>query len=407
MNRVPNLLVRFGCVYVYVCACLDLQSRLWADWDHMSSEQILNAILWALVTSTLLAIYLWKLFRSYYRSKYCEQAHRRGSSHLVAGEFDEAIPYFDEAIRIDPKNAHAYFGRGYAWYKKKEYDSAIADFNNALEIDPRMAYAYNGRAAVWCDRQDYDKAIANYNEAIRIEPNDAIAYGNRAQVWCCLQDFDRAIADCNLAVRHGPKDAAVFAHRGYVWYRLKDYDKAIADLDEAIQIDPRMAYTYTVRAAIWREKQDFDKAIANYSEALRIDPMDVDSFGNRAFAYAKQKKFAEAMADCEEALSLNARDWVHGTYAWYLATCPDERFRNGAEAVKHAEKGIELAGPNITWHYYGTLAAACAESSDFERAISEQQKALADSSMPADERTKAEARLELYKQKQPYRETEE
>ena len=54
--------------------------------------------------------------------------------------------------------------------------------------------------------------------------------------------------------------------------------------------------------------------------------------------------------------------------AWILATCPDARFRNGAEAVKLAERANELTkGRNPVMAV--TLAAAYAEVGRFSDAI--------------------------------------
>src|SRR4029078_4872367 len=47
-----------------------------------------------------------------------------------------------EKIRIDSKNAQAYFDRGEAWYKTGDFDKAIADFTEALRISPNSSGPY-------------------------------------------------------------------------------------------------------------------------------------------------------------------------------------------------------------------------------------------------------------------------
>jgi tetratricopeptide (TPR) repeat protein len=55
-------------------------------------------------------------------------------------------PYYNEAIRLDPKFVNAYLGRGNALSNKQEYDKAIADDNEAIRLDPTYALPDAGRA---------------------------------------------------------------------------------------------------------------------------------------------------------------------------------------------------------------------------------------------------------------------
>lgn len=59
---------------------------------------------------------------------------------------------------------------------------------------------------------------------------------------------------------------------------------------------------------------------------------------------------------------------------------------------------------------HGLLAAAYAESGDFELAVAEQRKAIellkAEKNPDPDDLKKAEARLQLYRDKKPYRDEE-
>ncbi len=88
-----------------------------------------------------------------------------------------------------------------------------------------------------------------------------------------------------------------------------------------------------------------------------------------------------------------------GLYAWTLATCPDDSVRDGSLAVKLAESACSLTEWK-NWRFVSTLAAAYAESGNFDSAIKFQDKAI---SMAGDKYAKSlRAVLELYKNKVPF-----
>lgn len=75
--------------------------------------------------------------------------------------------------------AVAYKNRGRAYGHKGDYDRGIVDHNEAIRLDPKDATAFHGRGNVYLDmsfrRLEYrDRAIADYNEAIRLDPSYAL-----------------------------------------------------------------------------------------------------------------------------------------------------------------------------------------------------------------------------------------
>ncbi|MBN2021958.1 MAG: trypsin-like peptidase domain-containing protein, partial [Pirellulales bacterium] len=125
----------------------------------------------------------------------------RASDHLMADEYDRAIADYTEAIRLDPKNALAYFFRGFAYRHKHEYDSAIADFTEAIRLDPKDADAYVWRGFAYLRKYEYDRAIADFTEAIRLKPEYALAYSGRGDAYRLKHEYDSAIADFTEAIR--------------------------------------------------------------------------------------------------------------------------------------------------------------------------------------------------------------
>jgi tetratricopeptide (TPR) repeat protein len=121
----------------------------------------------------------------------------------------------------------------------------------------------------------------------------------------------------------------------------------------------------------------------------------------------KRGDYPEAMADYDKAIELDADDWyAYDGRARILCTAPDFQFhlRDGKQAVEVATKACDLSGWS-EWRSIATLAAACAEAGDFDRAIKWQKKAV-EMSQPATEKEQRENehRLQLYQGGKPFHE---
>jgi tetratricopeptide (TPR) repeat protein len=143
-------------------------------------------------------------------------------------------------------------------------------------------------------------------------------------------------------------------------------------------------------------------------EQVKADPYEPvrmiapTTFAQFCFSHGQ---FTNAINMCREAVAKNPQDaWSYNTLAWIKATCPDASVRNGSEAVSAATQACELTRWKLA-SLIDTLAAACAESGDFQRAIRLQKQALLVSNAPESERGAMQERLALYKQSQPYHET--
>ena len=93
------------------------------------------------------------------------------------------LPTIPKAIRLDPKDAIAYYNRGRAYANKGDHDKAIADYTEAIRLKPEVAEAYYDRGVAYANKGDYAKAIADSTEAIRLDPKYAWAYCNRGVAY--------------------------------------------------------------------------------------------------------------------------------------------------------------------------------------------------------------------------------
>ncbi len=107
---------------------------------------------------------------------YCLSTPQQANQRWEEGDYEGAIEVYSQAIPLEPNDADAYNGRGFARYGLKDYQGAIEDYNEAIPLEPNDADAYNGRGFARYGLKDYQGAIEDYNEAIRLEPNFAPAY---------------------------------------------------------------------------------------------------------------------------------------------------------------------------------------------------------------------------------------
>ena len=119
-----------------------------------------------------------------------------------------------------------------------DLDRAITDYSEAIRLNPTNAQAFFGRGVAYAKKGDLDRAIINYTEVIRLEPRNALAFANRGNDYFKKGDFDRAIADFNEAIQHEPnKFAWANCNRGIA--KLKKNDSSgNADIEKARVLDP-------------------------------------------------------------------------------------------------------------------------------------------------------------------------
>jgi tetratricopeptide (TPR) repeat protein len=80
-----------------------------------------------------------------------------GVAASAAGNFDEAIAKFNEALKTNPQCADCYYNIGVASIGKKDYDKAEEAYKKAIEVKP-SADAYNGLASVYTTQRKFDQA---------------------------------------------------------------------------------------------------------------------------------------------------------------------------------------------------------------------------------------------------------
>jgi tetratricopeptide (TPR) repeat protein len=369
-------------------------------------------------------------------------AHRmRGVQFVNQKEFDRALEAFDDAIRADREFAEAYADRGAAFFDgfaalnraspqtaTKDAMRALKDLERATQLCPRLASPYARWSSILMLAGEREKALAKAQEAIKHDPAEWRAHLTLGQYWETKGDDERAMAAYTEAIRAHGKCGEARLRRGKIYSQTGDYQKAVVDLNQAVQIMPRNVEALEARefvyyrlgsieksradrVAVARLRQDYSKTTttAGSSTDFKVGAA-IEKLGSPAPTETPPGSEATTSMETFDKISYqpSAQDSGRAAIerlnlsARRQATSTDERYRNGARAVELATEACE----KTEWKrpdMLDTLAAAYAETGDFEAAVQWQSKAI---ELATDARLKADAqeRLALYRDHKPCRE---
>ena len=115
-----------------------------------------------------------------------EDAYKEGARLMQEGHLGEAIEAFDKALRLNPRSATSYNGRGVAFNELAQNQRALKDYDAALAIDDKYTEAYFNRGNAYADLGQYERAIQDYNQAILLTADYSGAYFNRSLAYMAL-----------------------------------------------------------------------------------------------------------------------------------------------------------------------------------------------------------------------------
>ena len=135
---------------------------------------------------------------------------REGSQAAKDQDWNKAIERFRKASEMDRKYTAnlgiAYQQRAYSYANDQRFQDALNDLNEAVRINPRDAHAFEQRAAIEMKMIDYEKALADYGAAININPGEIKYHLYRGYIYELRGDIPNAMAETEAALKISSKN---------------------------------------------------------------------------------------------------------------------------------------------------------------------------------------------------------
>lgn len=231
------------------------------------------------------------------------EAFNQGVGQFNAGQFNQAVPYFDKAIANDPSFAEAYYARAACKHSGKDAQGALSDLNGAIQLKPDYWSAYGLRGAVWYEQEQWDPA---------------------------LQDFD-------MVLKHKPRDAQALLGRGIIALRQEHYETAQHDLGLFLKVRPDDPMASRLRKLLRSLAQDFQENAAESTEPSAEPPPSGSPV--RRVSSTSQRLTEELLMNSHQLSEAYGRKVMRGERAEAVGNTPF------GEAPRPQQGGVEIVDP--------------------------------------------------------------
>jgi len=336
-----------------------------------------------------------------------EVLRARGMFHFVGDDFAKARTDLAVAVEEQPRNASLHEALGLALLMSEELAEARAAFGRAIELEPEAVGPLLQRARVLALEGDNDEALADIDRAVDLQPANRTALLLRARIQQQAGDSEAALADLETVLEQEPDLPAALELRGLLAAERQDYSAAILDFRRLAARNPDDTAVIGQLGMLYLAAKQPREAIKRFTRALEIDADNFPCRRGRSDAAISIGDHPAALADLEKAHALRPDDsGVLNNLAWLLATSPDADLRDGKRAIELATKACE----ETEWkeaHIISTLAAAHAETGDFDSARKFSRQAVEKGAADDEVKEQLEAELASYEAAKPWRERQE
>jgi tetratricopeptide (TPR) repeat protein len=99
-----------------------------------------------------------------------------GQVVLLQGREQEALDYFNKAVRLAPNSSFAYNVLGSFYFPRRDYPRAAEYFQQAVRVSPMDSGARFYLGTCWMKMDKPAQAAEQFHEAREVDPTDSQAY---------------------------------------------------------------------------------------------------------------------------------------------------------------------------------------------------------------------------------------
>ncbi len=303
-----------------------------------------------------------------------------------AAQFTDTETILRCAVRDNPTSLRAREGLAALLLLHEQPGEAAEQYKIVLTMRPNHAEAHNNLGNALLKMGRPAEAANHYKKALEINPKFIDALYNRGGILLQKGELSEASSHFETVLKLKPEHENARINLGLVLFNQGKIEDAIKCYKTVLALNPNSSEAYNNLVNAFFQMSRPKDASAFYIKALSIRPDNAEAHLNLGNVHLLAGNIREAIIEFEKSLGCNAQQLgLFNLVAWILATCPDDKFRDGPKAVRFAEILNEKSQGASPLHLH-TLAASYAEVGRYADALKIADKALALATAQGDEK---------------------
>lgn len=253
----------------------------------------------------------------------------------------DIINRYQQAIIINPNDAHAHHHLAMYYSQQNNYSSALKHFNAALKSAPNFLLAHYHAGLLLLKHQDWEMAKIRFLSVLDLENNHIQAHFYLGSIFLQEDQLDQAEEHFNFILTINPDHVQTLINFGALALKRNAGQIAINYFTQALALDNNNLEARRNLAATFLHFDRFENALTHYDELQKIAVLETEDYYNMGVITMMLGKFSEAINYYKKTITQEPN---HSAALNNLATIYI-RLGKRAEAIPFLQRAVQI-NPN-------------------------------------------------------------
>ncbi|MFC5270078.1 tetratricopeptide repeat protein [Adhaeribacter terreus] len=195
-----------------------------------------------------------------------------GEIFIIVKQYQQAIDYLNQALKLSSFNEFAYFYKGIVYAESGDTTRAISNFQTAIEQAPEFVEPYNELAKIHTAQRKFGEAHQYIQSGLRFDASNAFLHYNEGVNLVKQNLADSAATSFEKALRADTAMYLATYNLGVIAYNKDKYAEAVNYFENGLRYADRLPNLNLLLADSYEKSGRGEEALQQYNVVLQKQP---------------------------------------------------------------------------------------------------------------------------------------